>query len=290
MIKLENVYFKYKTNKKDEFILNNLNLQINKNEFVSIIGSNGVGKTSLVKLISGLTIPSKGDIFINDFNTKSKKDFMNIRNNISVVFQNPDNQIIFERVYEELEFTLKRQNLSKNEIKQRIDTSLTQVNMEDYKFSLTSTLSMGQKQKIIIAEVLSLETDYIVLDEPTAMLDPDSKKQILNLLCELNKSGKTIILITHILDEIFYSDRCIYLKDNKIKHDFYINSLLEKDEIKANKSLEILKDINSSNSNFILNLLTKIIENNIRVNIDKNNFHESLINELINIKQQNKQG
>lgn len=290
MIKLENVYFKYKTNKKDEFILNNLNLQINKNEFVSIIGSNGVGKTSLVKLISGLTIPSKGDIFINDFNTKSKKDFMNIRNKISVVFQNPDNQIIFERVYEELEFTLKRQNLSKNEIKQRIDTSLKQVNMEDYKFSLTSTLSMGQKQKIIIAEALSLQTDYIILDEPTAMLDPDSKKQILNLLCELNKSGKTIILITHILDEIFYSDRCIYLKDNKIKHDFYINSLLEKDEIKANKSLEILKDINSSNSNFILNLLTKIIENNIRVNIDKNNFHESLINELINIKQQNKQG
>lgn len=290
MIKLENVYFKYKTNKKDEFILNNLNLQINKNEFVSIIGSNGVGKTSLVKLISGLTIPSKGDIFINDFNTKSKKDFMNIRNKISVVFQNPDNQIIFERVYEELEFTLKRQNLSKNEIKQRIDTSLKQVNMEDYKFSLTSTLSMGQKQKIIIAEALSLQTDYIVLDEPTAMLDPDSKKQILNLLCELNKSGKTIILITHILDEIFYSDRCIYLKDNKIKHDFYINSLLEKDEIKANKSLEILKDINSSNSNFILNLLTKIIKNNIRVNIDKNNFHESLIDELINIKQQNKQG
>lgn len=285
MIKLENVYFKYKTNKKDEFILNNLNLQINKNEFVSIIGSNGVGKSSLVKLISGLTIPSKGDIFINDFNTKSKKDFMNIRNNISVVFQNPDNQIIFERVYEELEFTLKRQNLSKDEINQRIDTSLKQVNMEDYKFSLTSTLSMGQKQKIIIAEALSLQTDYIVLDEPTAMLDPDSKKQILNLLCELNKSGKTIILITHILDEIFYSDRCIYLKDNKIKHDFYINSLLEKDEIKTNKSLEILKDINSSNSNFILNLLTKIIENNIRVNIDKNNFHESLINELINIKQ-----
>ena len=290
MIKLENVYFKYKTNKKDEFILNNLNLQINKNEFVSIIGSNGVGKTSLVKLISGLTVPSKGDIFINDFNTKSKKDFMNIRNNISVVFQNPNNQIIFERVYEELEFTLKRQNLSREEIEKRIDTSLKQVNMEDYKFSLTSTLSMGQKQKIIIAEVLSLETDYIVLDEPTAMLDPDSKKQILNLLCELNKSGKTIILITHILDEIFYSDRCIYLKDNKIKHDFYINSLLEKDEIKTNKSLEILKDINSSNSNFILNLLTKIIENNIRVNIDKNNFHESLIDELINIKQQNKQG
>ena len=290
MIKLENVYFKYKTNKKDEFILNNLNLHINKSEFVSIIGSNGVGKTSLVKLISGLTVPSKGEIFINDFNTKSKKDFMNIRNNISVVFQNPDNQIIFERVYEELEFTLKRQNLSREEIEKRIDTSLKQVNMEDYKFSLTSTLSMGQKQKIIIAEALSLETDYIVLDEPTAMLDPDSKKQILNLLCELNKSGKTIILITHILDEIFYSDRCIYLKDNKIKHDFYINSLLEKDEIKTNKSLEILKDINSSNSNFILNLLTKIIENNIKVNIDKNNFHESLIDELINIKQQNKQG
>ena len=277
MIKLENVYFKYKTNKKDEFIFNDLNLHINKGEFVSIIGSNGVGKTSLVKLISGLTIPSKGDIFINDFNTKSKKDFMNIRNNISVVFQNPDNQIIFERVYEELEFTLKRQNLSKEEIEKRINTSLKQVNMEDYKFSLTSTLSMGQKQKLIIAEALSLETDYIVLDEPTAMLDPDSKKQILNLLSKLNKSGKTIILITHILDEIFYSNRCIYLKDNKIKHDFYIDSLFNNKE----NSLKILNDINSSNSNFILNLLTKIIEYNIPINIDKNNFHESLIDELI---------
>ena len=281
MIKLENVYFKYKTNKKDEFILNNLNLHINNGEFVSIIGSNGVGKTSLVKLISGLTIPSKGDIFINNFNTKSKKDFMNIRNNISVVFQNPDNQIIFERVYEELEFTLKRQNLSREEIEKRIDTSLKQVNMEDYKFSLTSTLSMGQKQKIIIAEALSLETDYIVLDEPTAMLDPDSKKQILSLLCKLNKSGKTIILITHILDEIFYSNRCIYLKDNKIKHDFYINSLFENNKNKTNKSLEILNDINSSNSNFILNLLTKTIEYNIPINIDKNKFHDSLIDELI---------
>ena len=281
MIKLENVYFKYKTNKKDEFILNNLNLHINNGEFVSIIGSNGVGKTSLVKLISGLTIPSKGNIFINNFNTKSKKDFMNIRNNISVVFQNPDNQIIFERVYEELEFTLKRQNLSREEIEKRIDTSLKQVNMENYKFSLTSTLSMGQKQKIIIAEALSLETDYIVLDEPTAMLDPDSKKQILSLLCKLNKSGKTIILITHILDEIFYSNRCIYLKDNKIKHDFYINSLFENNKNKTNKSLEILNDINSSNSNFILNLLTKTIEYNIPINIDKNNFHDSLIDELI---------
>ena len=281
MIKLENVYFKYKTNKKDEFILNNLNLHINNGEFVSIIGSNGVGKTSLVKLISGLTIPSKGDIFINNFNTKSKKDFMNIRNNISVVFQNPDNQIIFERVYEELEFTLKRQNLSREEIEKRIDTSLKQVNMEDYKFSLTSTLSMGQKQKIIIAEALSLETDYIVLDEPTAMLDPDSKKQILSLLCKRNKSGKTIILITHILDEIFYSNRCIYLKDNKIKHDFYINSLFENNKNKTNKSLEILNDINSSNSNFILNLLTKTIEYNIPINIDKNKFHDSLIDELI---------
>ena len=277
MIKLENVYFKYKTNKKDEFIFNDLNLHINKGEFVSIIGSNGVGKTSLVKLISGLTIPSKGDIFINDFNTKSKKDFMNIRNNISVVFQNPDNQIIFERVYEELEFTLKRQNLSKEEIEKRINTSLKQVNMEDYKFSLTSTLSMGQKQKIIIAEALSLETDYIVLDEPTAMLDPDSKKQILNLLSELNKSGKTIILITHILDEIFYSNRCIYLKDNKIKHDFYIDSLFNNKE----NSLKISTDINISNSTFILNLLTKVIEYNIHIKIDKNNFHESLIDELI---------
>ena len=266
MIKLENISFKYKKNK--EYTLKDINLHIKNGEFISIIGENGTGKSTLAKIISGILLPSSGNVLINNINTKSKKDFINLRKNISIVFQNPDNQIIFERVYEELKFTLENFKIDKNQIDSKIDNALKSVNMLDKKFENTTALSLGEKQKIIIAEALSLNTDIIVLDEPTAMLDPNSKKQILNLLNDLNKLGKTIILITHILDEIFYSNKCIYLNDNKIEEIFNIKDLL------TNNSL--LEKINKNNSNFLLNTLIKCNKNNIDLKL--NNYFENDIN------------
>lgn len=268
MIKLENVSFKYKNNDKKKYILKDITLTIQNSEFISIIGGNGEGKSTLVKLISGITPPSSGNILINNINTKSKRDFINLRKTISVVFQNPDNQIIFERVYEELKFTLENLKIDKDEIELRIDNALEKVNMLNYKYEYTSHLSMGQKQKIIIAEALALNTDIIILDEPTAMLDPISKKQILDLLKTLNQSGKTIILVTHILDEIFYSNRCIYLNDKTIEDDFNINELIN------NKTL--LNKINKDNSNLVLTLISNCIENNINLNL--NDYFEKEIN------------
>ena len=182
MIKVENLYYKYK--KQNNFILNDINLEINSGEFISIIGNNGEGKSTLVKLLSGILPPTTGNIYINDLDTKSKKDFINIRKNISIVFQNPENQIIFERVYEELEFTLKNLNFSKDDIEKQIDNALELTGMKDFKYTNTSELSLGQKQKIVISEALAINTEIIILDEPTAMLDPISKKEIMKLLSD----------------------------------------------------------------------------------------------------------
>lgn len=277
MIKVENLYYKYK--KQNNFILNDINLEINSCEFISIIGNNGEGKSTFVKLLSGVLTPTNGNIYINDLDTKSKKDFINIRKNISIVFQNPENQIIFERVYEELEFTLKNLNFSKDDIEKQIDNALELTSMKDFKYTNTSELSLGQKQKIVIAEALSINSEIIVLDEPTAMLDPISKKEIMKLLSDLNKLGKTIIIVTHNLDEIFYSTRCLYLNNNIIENDFNIENLFTNKEL-SNK-------INNNNSNFTLNILSSLLEKNINLNYKdfKNSsltFDEYLNKEIIN--------
>lgn len=277
MIKVKNLYYKYK--KQNNFILNDINLEINSCEFISIIGNNGEGKSTFVKLLSGVLTPTNGNIYINDLDTKSKKDFINIRKNISIVFQNPENQIIFERVYEELEFTLKNLNFSKDDIEKQIDNALELTSMKDFKYTNTSELSLGQKQKIVIAEALSINSEIIVLDEPTAMLDPISKKEIMKLLSDLNKLGKTIIIVTHNLDEIFYSTRCLYLNNNIIENDFNIENLF------TNK--ELLNKINNNNSNFTLNILSSLLEKNINLNYKdfKNSsltFDEYLNKEIIN--------
>ena len=277
MIKVENLYYKYK--KQNNFILNDINLEINSGEFISIIGNNGEGKSTLVKLLSGILPPTTGNIYINDLDTKSKKDFINIRKNISIVFQNPENQIIFERVYEELEFTLKNLNFSKDDIEKQIDNALELTSMKDFKYTNTSELSLKKKKKIVIAEALSINSEIIVLDEPTAMLDPISKKEIMKLLSDLNKLGKTIIIVTHNLDEIFYSTRCLYLNNNIIENDFKIEDLF------TNK--ELLNKINNNNSNFTLNILSSLLEKNINLNYKdfKNSsltFDEYLNKEIIN--------
>lgn len=279
MIKLENLYYKYKKQNNNNFILNDINLEIKQGEFISIIGNNGEGKSTFVKLLSGVLSPTKGNILINNLNTKSKKDFINLRKNISIVFQNPENQIIFERVYEELEFTLKNLSVPKENIEKQIDSALELTGMKNFKYFNTSELSMGQKQKIVIAEALSINSEIIALDEPTAMLDPISKKEIMKILSDLNKLGKTIIIVTHNLDEIFYSNRCLYLNNNIIEKDFNIEDLFT--------NIELLNKINNNNSNFTLNLLSSLLEKNINLSYKdfKNSsltFYEYLNNEIIN--------
>ena len=178
MIKFEDVSFKYNNSKN--YILENLNLQINEGEFISIIGKNGTGKSTFLNLISGIVKPSKGNILIDNINTKSKKQFIDLRKKIGVVFQNPDNQILFPNVYEDMEFALKNLEIDNRSL--RIKDALEQVNMEGFENFDTYELSLGQKQRINIASILAVKPKYIFLDEPTTMIDSIEKENIYNCL------------------------------------------------------------------------------------------------------------
>lgn len=260
MIKVENLNYKYKTG---EFALSNINLEIPDNEFVSIIGKNGSGKSTFSKLISGLVKFKNGKITIDNLDLSNKKQALEIRKNVAIVFQNPEHQIIFDRVYDDIAFGLKNLGFSNKEIETRIDEALKQVNMLDYKNAYTTELSFGQKQRIAIASSLAIHPKVLILDEPTSMLDPGSKKQIYEILKNLKKNGITIIYITNFIDEILLGDRTIIFENGKIKSDFYKKDL--------NNNLDTLKDFEFPG---IISLLSALNSNGYNINIEDLSIQE----------------
>lgn len=234
MIKLENVNFKYKSGKE---VLRNINIEIREGEFISIIGKNGSGKSTLAKIISGLEYPSKGQCLIDDINTKDKNKFKEIRKKIGIVFQNPENQILFNNVYDDICFAIKNLDLA-NE-KERVENALKKVNMEDFINCETYELSLGQKQRITIAGVIALNTKYIVMDEPTSMIDPIGKEKIYDVIKELKKSGYTIIYATNLIDEILMTDKTIIIENGKIIKEFLKDNILDQVEFLKEHNIKI---------------------------------------------------
>ena len=269
MIKFEDVSFKYNNSK--DYILENLNLQINEGEFISIIGKNGTGKSTFLNLISGIVKPTKGNVLIDNIDTKSKKQFIELRKKIGVVFQNPDNQILFPNVYEDMEFALK--NLGIDNRKLRIKDALEQVNMEGFEKSDTYELSLGQKQRINIASVLAVKSKYIFLDEPTTMIDSIEKENIYNCFLKLKKEGYTIVFVTNNINEILLSDK-IYILNNK-----QIQYIIPKNEIIEN--IRILEECNIRIPD-ILEIILKLKENNINVNLKDWTISE-MISEIMRV-------
>ena len=269
MIKFEDVSFKYNNSKN--YILENLNLQINEGEFISIIGKNGTGKSTFFNLISGISKPSKGNILIDNINTKSKKQFIDLRKKIGVVFQNPDNQILFPNVYEDMEFALKNLGIDNRSL--RIKDALEQVNMEGFENFDTYELSLGQKQRINIASILAVKPKYIFLDEPTTMIDSIEKENIYNCLLKLKKEGYTIVFVTNNINEILLSDK-IYILNNK-----QIQYIIPKDKI-----LENIKTLEECNIKIpdILEIILSLKENNINVNLKDWTISE-MISEIIRV-------
>ena len=269
MIKFEDVSFKYNNSKN--YILENLNLQINEGEFISIIGKNGTGKSTFFNLISGISKPSKGNILIDNVNTKSKKQFIDLRKKIGVVFQNPDNQILFPNVYEDMEFALKNLGIDNRSL--RIKDALEQVNMEGFENFDTYELSLGQKQRINIASILAVKPKYIFLDEPTTMIDSIEKENIYNCLLKLKKEGYTIVFVTNNINEILLSDK-IYILNNK-----QIQYIIPKDKI-----LENIKTLEECNIKIpdILEIILSLKENNINVNLKDWTISE-MISEIIRV-------
>ena len=181
------------------------------------------GKSTLAKIISGLVIPQKGEVLIDNINTNIKKEFINIRKKVGMVFQNPENQIIFNNVYDDLAFAIKNLNLDNEKI--RIKDGLDKVKMQEYMKSETYNLSLGQKQRITIAGVLAINPDYIIFDEPTTMLDSEGKQDIYDIISEL-KNKKTIIYITNLIDEILIADRILVLENGEIIKNFEKKDIL----------------------------------------------------------------
>lgn len=200
--------------------IDNLSLSINEGEFVCILGRNGSGKSTLAKCLNALILPTEGDVIINGMNTKDESKIIDIRRNIGLAFQNPDNQIVASIVEEDIAFGMENLGIDSETMDKRIDESLESLGIKNLRYSITSKLSGGQKQKVSIAGILSMQSSIIVLDEPTSMIDKNGRRDLLDRVKKLNKEKNiTIVLISHYIDEIPYADRVIVLNEGKIKLD-----------------------------------------------------------------------
>ena len=268
MIKIENMSFKYK---ESNFIFNDVNFQINKGECIAIVGKNGAGKSTLAKLIAGINKPTKGNIFIDDINTRNKKDYINLRRKVGIVFQNPENQIIFNDLEDEMSFALK--NLKLDDINIRIDNALNKVKLDKNCVNQLDELSLGQKQKITIAGVLAVNPDYIVFDEPTTMIDSEGKEAIYKVIKDLKQSGYTIIYVTNNTEEILMADKTIILNDGNIAEVIRKDELVEKVDTLKKYNLRVPAEIS---------IIEKLQKHNINIDIGDLTF-EDIMNKIIEV-------
>ena len=225
MIKIENLVHKYtiwkdENTKSEKTVLDGISLDIPSGQFVAILGPNGSGKSTLAKHLNVLLLPNEGTVWIDGKDTHAKERLWEIRSQVGMVFQNPDNQIIGTSVEEDVAFGPENKNIKPEKIRKIVETVLRKVKLWDRRKALPSRLSGGQKQRLATADALAGLPACLVLDEPTAMLDPDSRKEVINIVKELNrKEGMTIILITHHTDEVVDADRIVLMKDGKIIGD-----------------------------------------------------------------------
>ena len=225
MIKIENLVHKYtiwkdENTKSEKTVLDGISLDIPSGQFVAILGPNGSGKSTLAKHLNVLLLPNEGTVWIDGKDTHAKERLWEIRSQVGMVFQNPDNQIIGTSVEEDVAFGPENKNIESEKIRKIVETVLRKVKLWDRRKASPSILSGGQKQRLATADALAGLPACLVLDEPTAMLDPDSRKEVINIVKELNrKEGMTIILITHHTDEVVDADRIVLMKDGKIIGD-----------------------------------------------------------------------
>lgn len=224
MINFQGLTYKY-TSIEDEkevdiYAVKGLNLDVKRGEFLVVLGHNGSGKSTIAKHINALLIPTEGKVIVDGLDTSDPNNLWKIRSKAGMVFQNPDNQLVATIVEEDVAFGPENLGVEPKEIRKRVDESLETVGMSEYKRHAPHLLSGGQKQRVAIAGVLAMKPDCIVFDEPTAMLDPSGRKEVMNNIKELNKEyGITIILITHFMDEAAKGDRVVVVDDGKIIMD-----------------------------------------------------------------------
>lgn len=223
-IKVENVYFNYMSDEGDEQeplsynnVLNNISLNIVKGEFIALLGHNGCGKSTMAKLLNAMLLPTDGKVIVNGIDTSDEQHRYDIRKTVGLVLQNPDNQLVASIVEEDVAFGPENLGIDPKEIRRRVDEALKAVDMYEYRRHAPYKLSGGQKQRVAIAGMIAMEPQCLVLDEPTAMLDPKGRDEVMNTIKRLNKEkGITIVLITHYMDEAVQANRVIVMDSGQI--------------------------------------------------------------------------
>ncbi len=218
IIEIKNVSFKYSSEEETEnYVLNDLSLNIEKGSFTAVLGHNGSGKSTFAKHINALVQPTGGTLWVDDMDTKNDELVWEIRQTAGMVFQNPDNQLVATVVEEDIAFGPENMGVEPKEIRKRVDEALATVRMSEYATHTPSKLSGGQKQRIAIAGVLAMKPQCIVLDEPTAMLDPVGRRDVMETIERLNREeGITMILITHYMDEAVRADKVFVIDDGDL--------------------------------------------------------------------------
>lgn len=218
IVKVRDVYFEYMNFEEQEIAaLDGVDLDVGKGDFIVIIGHNGSGKSTLAKHINALLRPSRGTVWVKGMDTKDDENLWKIRQTAGMVFQNPDNQLVATIVEEDVAFGPENLGIPPKEIRERVDKALAAVGMSDYADAAPHFLSGGQKQRVAIAGVLAMKPEVIVLDEPTAMLDPVGRREVLNTVKYLNKHEDiTVIHITHFMEEAVDADRVVVMEEGKI--------------------------------------------------------------------------
>lgn len=225
LIEFNNVSFSYETqddngNITTNKVLENFNLKIEQGSFVAILGHNGSGKSTVAKLTNGILTADEGEIIVDGIKAENDESIYSIRRKVGMVFQNPDNQIVSSIVEEDVAFGVENLGIEPSECRKRVDEALKTVNMYDYRLRTPSKLSGGQKQRVAVAGIIAMKPKCIVLDEPTAMLDPSGRKEVLDTIIKLNKQENiTILLITHYMDEAVLADRVVVMDNGAIMLD-----------------------------------------------------------------------
>lgn len=239
IIEFNNVSFSYQiddeqSNEDVVDVVKNLSFSIEKGSFVAVLGHNGSGKSTIAKLTNGINIAQSGQVLVDGQEVRDDDTVFDIRKKVGMVFQNPDNQIVSSIVEEDVAFGVENLGIPPEECRKRVDEALRTVGMYDYRHRAPNKLSGGQKQRIAVAGIIAMKPECIVLDEPTAMLDPSGRKEVMETIKRLNAQGITIMLITHYMDEAVQADRVIVVDDGIIAMDGAPREVFSHiDEIKA---------------------------------------------------------
>jgi len=226
IVKATKLIFDYITRDEEDNVedvkraINNLNIDITQSDFVAILGHNGSGKSTFAKHLNGILLPTEGTVYISDLDTANDETLLDLRKMVGMVFQNPDNQIIGNVVEEDVAFGPENIGIPTDDMWKRVDNALEAVGMTAYRYKSPNKLSGGQKQRVAIAGIMAMKPKCIVLDEPTAMLDPNGRKEVIKTVLELNKKENiTVILITHYMEEVIGADRVIVMDEGQIVMD-----------------------------------------------------------------------